>query len=340
MAKMTVRRERGYFMVDYYEDQKRRRKYFKTEVEAQDYADRLRYKANLAQMGITYEEKKTHRIYDAIHQFMNGRDDKPSFRAEQTWFERLWEFFKSKQIEFLDEVKLEHLEELRKERASKVKAATANREFVSYKAFFEKCVNWEKMDRNPLRGLKPLRETTVKRVIWTDEQISEVAMCAPKWFSSVFKFLAMTGVRPVEAVKAKWSDVSFADGVISVHSWKNAHGGRRSIALSDSALEHLKSLPRRTGYIFLNADGDPVTVDHLGKTFADLREEIGLPSDLQLYGLRHSFATNLVRMNVNLKVVKDLLGHSQFRTTERYIQVGIDQQKEAANLLKRSFIKG
>ncbi len=39
------------------------------------------------------------------------------------------------------------------------------------------------------------------------------------------------------------------------------------------------------------------------------------------HGLRRSYATNLLKNNVNIEVVKQTLGHTNINTTSRYIQI-------------------
>ena len=58
--------------------------------------------------------------------------------------------------------------------------------------------------------------------------------------------------------------------------------------------------------------------DHL---FQRAREKSGIPQDLDVHGLRHTFAKNfLQRGNGNLKALKDALGHASIATTQIYAQ--------------------
>jgi integrase len=51
----------------------------------------------------------------------------------------------------------------------------------------------------------------------------------------------------------------------------------------------------------------------------NLAKDNGLNEDVSTYWARHSFATMAVRNNVPLKFISDSLGHSNFKTTENYI---------------------
>ncbi len=58
--------------------------------------------------------------------------------------------------------------------------------------------------------------------------------------------------------------------------------------------------------------------------------------DLRFHDLRHAFATDLVRNGVELPVVQKSLGHSDVRTTQRYVNLDVyDEGRAFETLCKR-----
>jgi site-specific recombinase XerD len=59
---------------------------------------------------------------------------------------------------------------------------------------------------------------------------------------------------------------------------------------------------------------------------------IGRP-DLRIHDLRHTFGTWLAQRGQNLMVIKDMLGHADIRTTQRYVHPDTDSMIRAAEVI-------
>jgi integrase len=89
--------------------------------------------------------------------------------------------------------------------------------------------------------------------------------------------------------------------------------------------------------VFSNQNGDFLYPMTLFNHFSQLLREIGLPH-IRFHDLRHSAATLLLSMGAPMKVVQELLGHSNFSTTANiYAHVLPSMQQEAMNKMDDFF---
>lgn len=59
--------------------------------------------------------------------------------------------------------------------------------------------------------------------------------------------------------------------------------------------------------------------------FANAKQKAGIRKEVGIHSLRHSFATHLLDKGTDIKYIKDLLGHFNLKTTERYLHVSKKQ---------------
>lgn len=69
-----------------------------------------------------------------------------------------------------------------------------------------------------------------------------------------------------------------------------------------------------SGLIFTNTLGGPLHSQQVSDYFKDLITQAGLPP-VRLHGLRHGAATVLLAAGVDMKIVQEILGHTQLATT-------------------------
>jgi integrase len=151
-----------------------------------------------------------------------------------------------------------------------------------------------------------------------------------------FWTLLDTGLRLSDALNLRWASVSLEENVIRVVTQKKDKPV--TLPLSDvvrKALEALKKRPVISEFVFLDEDDKPLTKEKVSRKFAMAKAVAGISRRLRIHDLRHTFASTLVSSGVNLKVVSDLLGHTDLATTARYARGDERVLGEVAKVLDR-----
>lgn len=149
-------------------------------------------------------------------------------------------------------------------------------------------------------------------------------------------FCLNTGLRKQEFVYLRWKDVNLNGGFITVQGHKESHEDKeysfepkdheaRRIKQNTTArkvLEGLKGKADITPWVFANKYGCPRQVD--GRIDMDMKEILDMANVKdkgRWHGVRRTFAVNLLMRGADLESLRQLLGHSDISTTQKYLNV-------------------
>ena len=216
-----------------------------------------------------------------------------------------------------------------------------NRMVSVLKGSLTKAVEWEigGLERSPAAGFRTLKDPpTIDRYLTPEESerlLDAVLRSNSPMFKHLIPFLLLTGARKREALDARWEFIDFQRQVLTVPLSKS--GKPRHIPLSDSVMNVLRSarvaVNREVGahcpWVFPNLEtGKPyISTFH---SWDRIRIAAGL-KDVRMHDLRHSFASALVNRGATLYDVKEILGHANFSTTQRYAHLTQDRLIEAVS---------
>ena len=149
-------------------------------------------------------------------------------------------------------------------------------------------------------------------------------------FAELLRVAAYTGLRRGELVALRWRDVRWSERVLVVERALsgNVEGTTKSrrvryVPLGDQALGALDRLSRRANftsaedYVFAGIAGDRPDASAIRRRYVAARDAAGLPP-LRFHDLRHTAGTLLTRV-LDPVTVRDVLGHADLKTTERYL---------------------
>jgi len=207
-------------------------------------------------------------------------------------------------------------------------------------------VRWELIQSNPVRKVRLLK--VPKRTGasgWTVDEgsafLAVVREHRPRWYP-LFITALRTGLRLGELAALKKSDLDL--GAKEIHVKRamsageetNTKSGREYILPIDDGLvralhAHMADCGSRAR-VFVANDGSTLTSNNVKSTFGTCIRLAGVPR-IRFHDLRHTFAEQLAEVGVPLEVLKDLLNHSDSRTTQRYSKTHLAVRREAIRML-------
>ena len=133
------------------------------------------------------------------------------------------------------------------------------------------------------------------------------------------------GLRVSEVVNLKITDIDSDRMQVFIERSKGKKD--RYVMLSPLLLDVLRAYlilwkPRPQTYLFEGIHaGDPLSIRSSQQIFKDGCEKARINKKVSFHSLRHSFATHLLEKGIDIRYIKELLGHFSIKTTERYLHV-------------------
>lgn len=133
------------------------------------------------------------------------------------------------------------------------------------------------------------------------------------------------GLRVSEIVNLKISHIDSTQMQIFIERAKGKKD--RYVNLSPVLLDILRTYikgyqPKPRKYLFESEQTlDAYPTRTIQQIFTNAKNKAGIQKEVGIHSLRHSFATHLLDKGTDIRFIKDLLGHFDIKTTERYLHV-------------------
>lgn len=238
---------------------------------------------------------------------------------------------------YLDEITVRDIEEYLHElklRGSHV--SRRSRMVYILRSFYNFATRQELVTNNVAARVDSIKVQQMERTFLSDKEFEQLASVISNEVVKVLIYtLFMTGLRIKEALDLTLQDVDFQANVIRV---KHGKGNKsRVIPISDRLLPILhhyvtKTRPECDGNnFFATKISGQLSASMANKTLKQAVVQLKWDKKVTCHVLRHSFASHLVRNNVNIVRVQKLLGHASLKTTSIYTHATMDELAEAVN---------
>jgi integrase len=197
------------------------------------------------------------------------------------------------------------------------------------------------MGYNPLLDVdKPKYDNRKQRFLTGDE--TSLLMTSLKTRNRQLYQIAMVslhaGLRAGEIFALTWGDMDFDRGLILLQDTKNTE--KRYGFMTSALKEELMTLQTGKPAEIVFKDNSGNKIKSISHTWDRIVESLGINAGIEdrrmkftFHGLRHSFASNLVSIGIDLFRVQQLLGHKTPKMTLRYSHMKPDDLREAIDAM-------
>ena len=216
-----------------------------------------------------------------------------------------------------------------------------NRKVSSLKSFYKFLVKTDTISSSPLISHSPLKHSKKIQVPFSKDEIG--ALLDSDFFKNdyrgvlqktIISFFYFTGVRRIELINLKASDVNMNSKTIRVMGKRNKERIIPMLPrLKESINEYLKIKSQKFNHklhehLFVSKSGIKLTEKYVYRTVNEYFKLVSPKVKKAPHVLRHSFATHLINEGADINSVKELLGHSSLSATQVYSHTSMERIKE------------
>lgn len=220
-------------------------------------------------------------------------------------------------------------------------ASTISRNLSSLRSFYYYLIEFHNFDNNPFLNIRQIKqEKPLPDFLYYNEielllDSIEVVDFLSLRNKLMLEMMYGCGLRVSEVTDLKTAYINIEDRYLKV---VGKGSKERILPFHRDIQELLKTYYKQrsnkgieSDYLFLNNRNQQLTSRGVQYILDQVVEKSSLNKKVHPHMLRHSFATHLLDNGADIKVVQELLGHSNLSTTQIYTHVSIDTLKDVYN---------
>ncbi len=167
--------------------------------------------------------------------------------------------------------------------------------------------------------------------VLTKQEVKQLLECAGNEKSRLIMMtLYSSGLRVSELTNLKWKDLELEQNIAWVRGGKGSKD--RMIILSEALSKTFKQIQKTSEHVFSGKNGS-LTSRNIQKIVSNAAKTAKIKKKVTPHTLRHSFATHLLESGNDIRIIQELLGHSNLQTTQIYTHVSSEHKKNVKSPL-------
>jgi integrase/recombinase XerC len=224
---------------------------------------------------------------------------------------------------------------------SNISNRSINRKVSSLKSFYKFLIKTDTIKSSPLKAHSPLKQSKKIQVPFSQEEIN--SLLDSDFFTNDYKgvlqksiiaFFYFTGVRRIELINIKESDISLESSTIKVMGKRSKERIIPILPKLKKSLKYYREIKSKYNgntspeYLFISKNGKQLSEKFVYRTVNEYFKLVSPKIKKAPHVLRHSFATHLINEGADINSVKELLGHSSLSATQVYSHTSMERIKE------------
>ncbi len=217
---------------------------------------------------------------------------------------------------------------------------TKNHYQVVINNFFLFCLKQEYIKQNPCQNLWLAKINQNLPHVLTYKEVDLLLNIPLKTAydyrtKAMLELLYCTGMRVSELIHLKFTNIDLFNDCVRI---EGKGSKERIVPINETSKKYLTiylneyrrclvKKNKQCDYLFLNNLGSGISRQGFFKLLKKICEEQGIKKEVSPHTLRHSFATHLLQNGADLRIIQELLGHSDISTTQIYTHLSKEEIK-------------